>query len=140
MKTKKGDIFEIKLEDGKVAFAQALTSPEFAFFEELPIDISSSPLFRLWVHNSAVKEWTKIGNKELSAELEAEIPRFKQDPINGSLSIYIKETESPATYEEIQGLECAAVWEGNHINDRLSDYFAGRKNKWVESMQAKVNG
>lgn len=140
MKTKKGDIFEIALKDGKVAFAQALAEPEFAFFEASPLDNNPDPIFRLWVHKSAVKEWNKIGNKDLSPKLEKELPRFKQDPINGSLSIYQGGTERPTTIEEITGLECAAVWEGNHINDRLSDYYAGRENKWLKSLQPKANG
>ena len=69
MKTKKGDIFEIELEGGKVAFAQALAEPEFAFFEASPLDTNSSPVFRLWVHKSAVIKWNKVGNKELPPEL-----------------------------------------------------------------------
>jgi len=140
MKTKKGDIFEIELEGSKVAFAQALVEPEFVFFEVSPLNANPSPIFRLWVHKSAVKEWNKIGNKEPSPELETELPRFKQDPINGSLSIYQGGAEKPATIEETTGLECAAVWEGNHIYDRLSDHYAGRENKWLKSLQPKVNG
>jgi hypothetical protein len=141
MKTKLGDVFEIKLEDGALAYAQALKEPEFAFFELSPVENSTvNPLFRIWVHKSAVNEWRKIGNAVPSTELETEIPRFKQDPINGKLSIYKGGSEQSATHEEVQGLECAAVWEGAHINDRLSDYLFGRKNKWVESLRPKVNG
>ena len=140
MKTKIGDIFEIKLKEGSVAFAQALAEPEYAFFEVSPLETDSNALFRIWVHKSAIREWNKIGNKKLSPELEAEVPRFKQDPINGKLSIYKGGTETPATIEEIVSLECAAVWEGNHISDRLSDHFKGKENKWLKSLQPKVNG
>ena len=140
MKTKIGDIFEIKLKGGKVAFAQALAEPEYAFFEVSPLEVDSNSLFRIWIHKSAIKEWVKIGNKTLSSELETEVPRFKQDPINGKLSIYKGGTETPATMEEISGLECAAVWEGNHISDRLSDHFEEKENKWLKSLQPKENG
>ena len=140
MKTKKGDIFEICLDSGKVAFAQALNEPEFAFFEVSPVDKNPNTIFRLWVHKSALKEWSRIGNKELTADLETEVPRFKQDPINGSLSIYKGGKERSATTEEIKGLECAAVWDGNHIKDRLSDHLEGKENKWLISLQPKING
>ncbi len=140
MKTKIGDIFEIKLKNGKVAFAQALAEPEYAFFEVSPLETNPNVLFRIWVHKSAIKEWGKIGNRKLSSELKKEEARFKQDPINGKLSIYKGGTETPATLEEISGLECAAVWEGNHISDRLSDHFEGKENKWLKSLQPKVNG
>ena len=140
MKIKIGDIFEIKLKGGKVAFAQALAEPEYAFFVVSPLESNQKSLFRIWVHKSAVKEWVKIGNKKLSSELEEEVPRYKQDPINGKLSIYKGGAEMPATIEEIRGLECAAVWEGNHISGRLSDHFEGKENKWLKSLQPKVNG
>jgi hypothetical protein len=140
MKIKIGDIFEIKLKGDRDAFAQALAEPEYAFFEVSPLEADSNALFRIWVHKSAINEWVKIGNKKLSSDLEAEVPRFKQDPINGKLSIYKGGTETPATIEEISGLECAAVWEGKHISDRLSDHFEGKENKWLKSLQPKING
>ena len=141
MKPKIGDIFEIPLEEGAVCYAQTLIEPEFAFFTSSPLgNLNSNPIFRLWVHKSAIKEWNKIGNESLSTELKSEIPRFKQDALNGSLSIYKGGNEQKATQDQIQDLERAAVWEGTHIKERLSDHLAGRKNKWVESMRPKVNG
>jgi len=35
------------------------------------------------------------------------------------------------------GLERAAVWGPSHVEDRLRDHYAGRKNKWVESLRIK---
>jgi hypothetical protein len=141
MKIKVGDIFEITLGNGKAAYAQALVEPEFSFFELSPINYpTEKTLFRLWVHNQAVKQWNKVGNKEPSGEFKSEIARFKQDPINGQLSIYIGGQETPAKFEQVRNLECAAVWESPHINDRLLDVYTGRPNKWVESMRPKPIG
>jgi len=134
--SKKGDIFEIALAEGTVAFAQALNEPEYAFFSENPIEVQSQlPLFRVWVHSSAPKNWKKIGNAQPSEALDIEVPRFKKDPINGALSTYIGGHESPATFEQVQNMECAAVWEDIHIIDRLADHLAGRKNQWLESLK-----
>jgi hypothetical protein len=39
--------------------------------------------------------------------------------------------------EEVKGLERAAVWEADHIEDRLTDYIDGKENKWVKSLELK---
>ena len=140
MKIKKGDIFEIIFENNQVAYAQALEEPEYAFFEASPENESNEPLFRLWVHKGAIKDWNKIGHNEPSSILQDQVPRFKQDPINGKISIYISGIEKSATFEEITGLDRAAVWEGIHIHERLSDHYAGRENKWLKSLEPKYNG
>jgi len=41
------------------------------------------------------------------------------------------------TRKESQGLEAAAVWEPEHIEDRLRDHFDGKPNKWLESLRIK---
>jgi hypothetical protein len=39
--------------------------------------------------------------------------------------------------EDCVGLERAAVWEPEHIEDRLRDHFNGIKNIWEESLKIK---
>jgi hypothetical protein len=43
--------------------------------------------------------------------------------------------EIPASLEECEYLEVAAVWDGHHVEDRLRDHFDGRPSEWVESMR-----
>lgn len=43
--------------------------------------------------------------------------------------------EEPASRQELEGLEVAAVWDPEHVEDRLRDHFSGRPNKWVESIR-----
>jgi hypothetical protein len=64
---------------------------------------------------------------------------FKEDPISHALSRYRGGggDEVPASAEQCEGLECAAVWEAEHVVERLSDHFAGRPNAWVESMKPR---
>ena len=144
---KPGNVYSIPLEDGRYGYAQALESPEFAFFDvateiELTADeaITHSVMFRIWVHKSSLKKWNKLGKASINESLSKQVPRFKQDALNGKLSIYINEQETPASLEEVQGLECAAVWEGSHILSRISDHLAGQENVWVASMQPKQKG
>jgi len=144
---KLGNVYSIPLDDGRYAYAQALESPEFAFFDvatEMELsaeEVTSYPLmFRIWVHKSSLKTWNKLGKAKISEPLSKQVPRFKQDALNGKLSIYINEQETPASLEEVKGLECAAVWEGSHILSRISDHLAGQENIWVASMQPKKKG
>lgn len=144
---KPGNVYSVPLEDGRYSYAQALESPEFAFFDvatdtELTAEEATTyPLmFRIWVHKSSLKTWNKLGKAPISEPLSKQVPRFKQNALNGKLSIYINGQETPASLEEVQGLECAAVWEGSHIFSRISDHLAGQENIWVASMQPKQKG
>ena len=93
-------------------------------------------LFRIWVMRKALTcgQWPRIGRVDVPAELTSRPWFFKQDPISKALSLTRTGAEEiPATLESIAGLECAAVWSANHVEDRLRDHFAGRPNKWVKS-------
>ncbi|MDN3649150.1 immunity 26/phosphotriesterase HocA family protein [Reinekea marina] len=136
----------MKLEDGSLSFGRVLNEPLMAFYDcksENVLDVNdviSRPiLFRIWVMNNAIESgrWQVLGNIPLDLELE-ETPRFfKQNSLSKKLSIYFEGEETPATKEECQGLERAAVWDPEHVEDRLRDYFAGVPNQWVESLKVK---
>ncbi len=138
-----GDIVSLKLHDGSFAFGRVLPEPVMAFYDintpEIPaLDeiLEASITFKIWVMNHAITDglWQVIGSASLGEEFLEESLFFKKDPISKELSIYRDGTgqETPATVAECEGLECAAVWEPEHVVDRLSDHFAGRPNKWVE--------
>jgi len=84
--------------------------------------------------------WPVVGNIPLEDALLVDRLFSKQDDISGRLTTYRSGTgeETPATLKECEGLEAAAVWDAEHIVDRLNDHFAGRANKWVESLRPKV--
>lgn len=141
-----GDIVAIPLRDGTFGFGRVLHEPLVAFYDlqkrEMPaLDeiVSSSVAFIVFVMNYPITrgDWPVLGNFPLSPELVNQPLFFKKDPITNRLSIYKESTgeEMPASQDDCKGLECAAVWEQNHIVDRLIDHFAGRPNKWVESMR-----
>ena len=139
-----GDVIEIDLGDRRFAYGRVLKFPLIAFYDlvanETPtLDriIVSRIAFKIWVMKYAVTsgEWPVIGHIPLTDDLK-ESPRFfKKDRIAKKLSIYLGDgVEQPATLEEIEGLECAAGWDPEHVVDRLNDHFAGRPNKWVLSL------
>ena len=140
-----GSILQIDLGDGTFAFGQVLEPPLIAFFDlrlssvpSLAEIVGSQVAFSIWVMKYAVTrgDWPVIGRVEVPEGLNERPPFFKKDAISGSLSItYTGAEEIPATPEEVAELECAAVWDPEHVEERLSDHFAGRPNKWAESMR-----
>jgi hypothetical protein len=143
-----GDVVMIDLGDGFHSYARVLPEALFAFYDgrfegDIPIVkiISLSVLFQVPVMDHAVKRgrWKIIGNAALEDFLLNPPPRFIQDPLRKDVfEIYEKGGRiRPATKDECIGLERAAVWEPTHIEDRLRDHYAGRKNKWVESLRMK---
>ena len=144
-----GDIVKISLGDGRHSYAQVADEPLIVFFdgafaeEPSPDRVMDLPvLFRIWVHNDAVKKglWPVIGNQPVAPENAAEPYFYKQDPITGKLSLYhssFADTgwERPASATDCDGLECAAVWDPEHVEDRLRDHYASQPNRWVESLR-----
>jgi hypothetical protein len=145
-----GDILRIDLQDGRHAYAQVATKPIIVFFDgaftdEPPAEsLPNLPVaFRLGVYRYAVTKglWPVVGNAPLTEENAREPVFFMQDAFSGRLSLYhssFANYQRPATLAECEGLERVAVWEPEHVVDRLRDHFAGRPNKWVESLRIKV--
>ncbi|MEM9658330.1 MAG: Imm26 family immunity protein [Planctomycetota bacterium] len=144
-----GDVVSLTLSDETTAYGRVLTSPLMAFYDlnsDSPLsatEVVRAPIaFKVWVTNYAITDglWHVIGHAPLEEELREEPLFFKRDALTKALSIYRDSTgeERPATVAECEGLECAAVWEPEHVADRLADHFAGRPNKWVESMSCGV--
>lgn len=143
-----GDFVKIRLDDNWHAYARVLDEPLFAFYNcktgrnLTQEEIKKHPvLFKIWVMKSAVTSgrWPVIGNRPLENS-EKEIPAFfKRDALNPkSIFIYHNGAERKATPAECFGLECAAAWSAEHVEDRLRDHFMGRPNKWVASL--KISG
>lgn len=150
-----GAIIEIPLGRGRRAFGRLLYEPLVEFYDlEIrdsdPIDleriIDAPVAFTIYVMNSAVTtgRWSKVGKVPLTDAERVTVVRFsKEDAMTGELSIYWEDPLSdevhdiPASREECEELEPAAVWSAEHVEDRLRDHFDGRVNKWVESMRLK---
>lgn len=143
-----GAVLQIKLGDNSYAHARALQGGVVAFYDKeskMPIDatkaISANVAFKVWVMDSAfkLKHWSIIGEIPLEPYLLQETKFYKQDAISKSFYIYDEHNDIPVTWEECSGLEKAAIWSAEHIEDRLRDYFAGVPNKWVESLKPKLS-
>ena len=143
----RGSVVQIPLGDGCYAFAQLLDLPELAFFDLKsdrvidPAEATRYPvLFRLWVMVYALSKgrWPKIGRAEIPNHLAEPVYRYKQDPIDpDQICLTYDGGDGPrVSVEACAGLECAAVWDPDHVEDRLRDHFMGLPNKWALSLRS----
>jgi len=147
-----GTVVSIEYEPGRECFAMVLEDPLVAFFDysterntQTPIsEIVGKPIaFKIWVMKYAItgKLWPVVGQGPVPTELQPLPWFYKKDALNGK--IYRTKMGGGGDFEsslaEIEGLECAAVWDPEHVVDRLKDHFAGRANKWLEILKAKLH-
>lgn len=145
---KAGNVVKIPLDGEIFGYGLLLDFPLIAFFDlrtrqdEILSSESfknASILFKIWVMKQAVTtgRWQKVDCLPIPDEHLRPPDFFKQDIMNGKLSIYRDEADIPATYDQCVHLEAAAVWEAEHVEDRLRDHFNGKPNIWRESLRPK---
>ena len=113
-----------------------MSEPLAALSEELEIEriVERPVLFYVAVMHHAIRtgRWPVAGYVPLDGRLRRP-STFIQDPLDkNSFSIYENGRIRRATRQECIGLERAAVWEPEHVEARLLDHYAGRKNRMVE--------
>ncbi|MFH5230226.1 immunity 26/phosphotriesterase HocA family protein [Antrihabitans spumae] len=151
-----GRVVRIDLDDRRCAYGRQLTGVSVEFYNRVgtpgePVDLLElvdTPIaFTVWVMDRAFRRggrWELLDTVPLTQNEQSHTHRYtKQDPINKAISIYWSDPtsgahgETPATIEECLGLERVAVWDPEHVEDRLRDHFDRRQNKWVESLRLK---
>lgn len=99
-------------------------------------------LFIVEVYDSVITKgrWRIVGNLPIREELKVPPLKFIQDRLNPNFfELYdpITGKTFPAKRDDCKGLERAAVWEAEHVEERLLDHYEGRENKWVKKMSIK---
>lgn len=143
-----GAIVEIRLDDDHSAYGRVVSKSELVFYDlraksdkqpTVAEIVNAKVAFRIWVMNHAVKSgrWPIVEVVPLEPALLTPPPYFMQDAFTNEFSLYIDGDIRPATRKECMGLECAAAWDPEHVEDRLRDHFAGKPNVWVEQLQPR---
>lgn len=144
---KPGAFIEIPIDSDMHTYGRLLKHPFIAVYDhtseqsDCVEEIANQPvLFVIPVMDRAIKNgrWKIIG----VAPCHSEIPipeQFMQDilnPNNCQIIDYLGNIRD-ATIEECEGMERAAVWDAKHVEERIRDHYAGRKNAYLESMKLK---
>lgn len=143
-----GDVLEIEI-DGLYAYAQVTTDPFVVFFDSLTAGrkdtdeaVELPVAFTICVHNADIRSgrWKRIGKGRLTQVRLDKPYTFRQDQLTGRLYLHHDSFastgwERPATLSECRGLEAAAVWDAQHVEDRLRDHFRGDENPWQKALE-----
>jgi len=143
-----GSIVRIALDEKNHTYGRVLPAPLFAFYDlltavDLPTEqvLAAKILFQISVMNSAVTSgrWAVIGKKPLENVFSNPPPHFKQDIFHKDRFwlVYNDGREVVASKHDCAGLERSAVWDAEHVEDRLRDHYDGIPNKWFESLKIK---
>jgi hypothetical protein len=107
-----------------------------------PADVLGRPvLFIVAVYDRAIGlDWPVVGRVPAGSTVPTVPERFTQDLFNLQRCkiIDVDGNMRPATPEECVGLERAAVWEVEHVAERIRDHYAGRTNVALDHMKVKL--
>jgi len=124
---KLGDVYAIPLPDGRFAFGRRFKDASIAIYRYIGKSVEDIPQdedyqFIVGVYDDVLKsgQWTVVINRPFEDEDEAwPPPACVIDKLSGGYSIYHKGEMKRASKQDCDGLEVAAVWEAEHIIDRI---------------------
>ncbi|MBL7999634.1 MAG: hypothetical protein JNL32_13495 [Candidatus Kapabacteria bacterium] len=146
-----GCVVKVPLGDGTHSYGLILPMGQVTFYDirtdkdiEISDIISSKRLFTIgvmkFVLSPSKSVWEIVGKIELT-DGHRDLPKKAiQDIMNYQnikmYDVYTGEA-TPATYEEVKELEPVAGWEHEHIVERLTAHFDGRRSLMMEAESLK---
>lgn len=124
---KLGDVYAIPLPNGKFAFGKTFKDACIAIYKQLSDTLIDTPKtedyqFTVGVYKDVLQsgQWSIVDSRPFKNDDEAwPPPMCVIDSISGEYSIYYKGEMRTSNKSECEGLEVAAVWEAQHIIDRI---------------------
>ena len=124
---KLGDVFAIPLPNNKFAFCRKFREACIAIYKYIGDSIDDLPKtedyqFILGVYDDVLKsgQWPLVGNRPFANDEESWPPPMCMfDKFSKEYSLYHKGEIKKSNKEECKGLEIVAVWDSNHIIDRI---------------------
>ncbi|WP_160676192.1 Imm26 family immunity protein [Clostridium sp. C8-1-8] len=131
-----GDVYAIPLPNGKYAYGRLFKDGCIAIYKHIGENIEDIPKeekysFTVGVYKDVLQsgKWSVVDSRAFKDENEAwPPPMCVIDSMSGEYSIYYKGEFEPSNEFECDGLEQAAVWEAEHIIDRIIG-----EDKWHKS-------
>ncbi len=131
-----GSILEIPI-DGKYYYGQILPfclTVIFDFVSDTPIKdfrvLETAPvLYKITIYRQVVTcgEWLKVGKLPLREDFKIPPMKYIYDRFKNTYELYNTGTGeiTPCSKEEARGLEICAVWDSNHVVDRIKGHYSG---------------
>jgi Immunity protein 26 len=144
-----GAIVKIPLKNKTYGYGQLLDKGTILIYNiRTPEDLSTpkvvdlKKLFIVAIYNSVIPSgrWVKIGKEDIKKQYEVLPFQYIQDALNLSLfEIYDPNDGSikKATKSQCRNLECCAVWEAEHVESRINDYFDEIPNVFFKQLKIK---
>lgn len=121
-----GDVVQVTLPTERYAYGRVLRDASVAFYRETTDEPGNPPIgsrdfqFTVGVYDEVLKSSQVVGHDpSRDPEEDWPPPYCVRDAISGDVKLYQKGVMRPATAEEFEGLEPAAVWDLHHLVDRL---------------------
>ena len=145
MNFKPGKVIKIELSNSMLVYGFVISDPIVAFSKAYKtpqtdwVSVFKSPSFTICVMKYAHGKngWAHVAQTDIAHLKNYEPTFYMYDNISKKFSTYKNNVESPSTKGECLHLECAAVWDKTHIEDRLLALSENRECKWVKSMSAE---
>jgi hypothetical protein len=133
---KLGDVYAILLPNSKYAFGRTFFDASIGIYKHIGEKIDDLPKtedyqFIVGIYEDVLKsgQWPVVDNRPFKNDEEKwPPPMCVIDSITGEYSIYHKGEFRDASKSECEGLEMAAVWEAEHVIDRVMG-----EDKWNRS-------
>lgn len=123
-----GDVFEIPLPNGKYAYGRIYDDAGVGIYSFISDSPNNPPIglrdfmFNVGMYEDILKlgEWKIVDHDPFGKE-ESKFPppSYIEDPLTGEYSIYHKGKIKSASERDVEGLEETAVWDKNHITERI---------------------
>lgn len=138
-RVKTGDIYTFPLPTGEYAFVRVFQGSAVAVYEHRGKSKEDLPKeekyeFFVCVYKHVYRNWEFVMNQPFQDEEDSWPPPFCWvDQITGEGAIYYRNEKRKCSYEECKNLEILAVWDENHLADRIMG-----DSKWQDSMKKPV--
>lgn len=145
-----GAIVKIVFDSDRHTYGRLLVRPFVQIYDAARVDdaselsgvLSQPTLFTVGVYDWAIKKgrWLVVGRTDFNEENEPIHEEFIEDkgfPPKYRIIDWFGSARS-ASLAECRKLQRCAVWEPEHIEERIRDHYAGRPNKWLESLRLQT--
>jgi hypothetical protein len=136
-----GAVVQIELPSGRYAYGRVYAEAALGIYSQTTDEPRKPPIgsrdfqFIVGVYNKVLTsgKWPVVGEDPFGENEDPwPPPGCIIDSVSGEYSIYHHGKTKPARAEECQHLEVTAVWDGDHIIDRILN---GNESKYLKSLR-----